>query len=448
MRTPTFRGTAAGALLALSTACAGGGALRVSDATPEAIPALEAQRAMQPADAAARARLGVAYFRANRLDDARRELDTATTLDPANGLAAIYLGMTAEGQGDFPAARGAYEQYVAVSRSRDLRGTARSRLALLGRRQLEFEARQALAAEATLTQAPPEANTVAVMPFTYSGTNTDVQPLTRGFAQLVITDLARSRQVRVLERERMQAMLDEMRLGAEGQATAETAVRSGRLLRAARVVQGTLTDIGDNLRAEAAVVDVNTAGVSATADATDRLNRLFDLQKNLVFRIFADLGIQLTDAEREAINRRPTQNLQAFLAYSRGLEAEDRGDFAGATQFFGQAMRLDPSFAAAQSASTQSSDLQTASQQSVSDVDVQATAQEDVEGGTGPSQETMRSAVDNALANVAPPSNAVDNTTQTSGGEPPAEKQPQAESGGVEGVKAPTGRIIIVIPRP
>ena len=43
-------------------ACAGGGALRVSDVTPQSIPALESARAQRPTDAATLSRLGVAYF--------------------------------------------------------------------------------------------------------------------------------------------------------------------------------------------------------------------------------------------------------------------------------------------------------------------------------------------------------------------------------------------------
>ncbi len=442
----SFRGWMFGSMLVLAGGCAGGGALRLGEATPEAIPALEAERAQNPADSRVLARLGVAYFRAQQYDSARAVLDSAWARDSQNGLAAIYLGMTAEAQGDFPAARQAYERYLTVSRSRDLGGTARSRLALLGRRQLEFEARQALVAEATLTQTPPEPSTVAVMPFAYTGTNEDVRPLTRGFAQLVITDLARSRQVTVLERERMQAMLDEMQLSEQGRATPESAVRSGRLLRAARVVQGSLVDIGDNLNATAAVVDVATAVVPTPAQASDQLSRLFDLEKQLVFQIFEGLGIQLTDAEREAVNQRPTQNLQAFLAYSRGLEAGDRGDFQNAAQFFSQAARLDPGFQAAQQGQQQSTDLQAASQQTVGDVDVQAAQQERVESGAGPTTETRQDALTNAMNGVNPPSGAV--TQQRGGTDPPAPKDTQAESGGVDRLGPSLGRFILVIVRP
>src|SRR5262249_48647567 len=59
------------------------------------------------------------------------------------------------------------------------------------------------------------------------------------------------------------------------------------------------------------------------------------------------LGIALSPAEQRAIAERPTADLQAFLAFSRGLEAEDQGRFEDAALFYQQAATRDPAFAAA-----------------------------------------------------------------------------------------------------
>jgi hypothetical protein len=42
-----------------------------------------------------------------------------------------------------------------------------------------------------------------------------------------------------------------------------------------------------------------------------------------------------------------TQSLAAFLAYSRGLAAEDAGDFSRAAAYFSEAVQTDPGFQAA-----------------------------------------------------------------------------------------------------
>lgn len=428
--------------------CAGGGALKVSDITPQSIPALEEARAARPADANTLGRLGVAYFKAERFADARQVLDSAVARDARNGIAAIYLGMATEAVGDFPAAQLAYTHYIAIARSGDLKEMARRRLALVGRHEREFQARQALAHEATLAQLPPDANTVAVMPFSYSGTNREIQPLTRGLAQLVVTDLAKSRQIRVLEREQMQAILSEIQLADSGAVDQRTALRSGRLLRAARVVQGTIAEVGSDLRVDAAVVDVASAGVAGSAGASDALDRLFDLEKQVVFSIFGTLGIQLSDQERAAINQRPTQNVQAFLAYSRGLEAEDNGDFNGAREAYGEAAGLDPSFRAATQGASAAGDLSIAAQQTTVQVEAVVVQNQAAEGGAGVTDEARHDALQQATDNTAPTQTAQTNTEQTQQQTQAPNRQPGAETTNTQGPRPPTGTVVIVIRRP
>ncbi len=442
---------------AVAMGCAGGGGgLRVADITPEQIPQLEAQRAERPGNPMTLTRLGVAYFKLERYADARPPLDSAVQLDPRNGIAAVYLGMTTEALGDFPAARAAYQQYIGVSRSRELRATAERRLRLVGRRELEWQARQALAAESTIAGTPPDENTIAVMPFAYTGTNAEIQPLTRGMAQLLITDLARSRQLRVLERERTQAMLDEMRLGADQRADPASAVRSGRLLRAERVVQGSLADLDGQLRVDATVVAVASADVTTPPSQTDELNRLFDIEKALVFAIFERLGIPLTDAERAAINQRPTQNMQAFLAFSRGLEAEDAGNFEEAANNFRQASQIDPNFRQAQTSASQASDLSVAASQTVNQVEQVVVQNANVEAAA-PEAPAQQSALTNATDGTngtttgTTDQNTTTTTTQTpptSGGQQPSAKDATAQGTGTERPTGTVARVSITIRRP
>jgi len=66
------------------------------------------------------------------------------------------------------------------------------------------------------------------------------------------------------------------------------------------------------------------------------MEQLLDAQKQVVFQLLDRLGVQLTPAERTSLQERPTKDLQAFLLYSRGLAAEDAGDFGGAANLFNQ----------------------------------------------------------------------------------------------------------------
>ncbi len=307
----------------------------------------EAQRA-QPGSFAVNRSLGIGYYRLGRYREANAALQTAAQRDPNDGTTALYLGLVSEELGDLDAAKRAYSTYLTVGRTSRVRRQLQSRLAALTRRELTEEAKRIVADEQALGAVAGPPTTVAVLPLRFTGTDSSLRPLGRGLAELLSTDLARSKQLTVLERARIQAVLDELALQRSGQTDSATNVRAGRLLRAGRLVQGTLLQVDSSqLRVDAAVVDVGTMQVSGIAQGADQLEQLFALEKRIALELFDELGVQLTVAERNAIEQRPTRSLAAFLAYSRGLTAEDEGRYDDASRFYRDAVRLDPDFGTA-----------------------------------------------------------------------------------------------------
>ena len=76
----------------------------------------------------------------------------------------------------------------------------------------------------------------------------------------------------------------------------------------------------------------------------DVLKNLFKMEKDLVFGMIAEMGIELTPNETAKIQRIPTKNIQAFLAYCTGLEMEDTGNYTAAVQYYQNAVTIDPGF--------------------------------------------------------------------------------------------------------
>ena len=328
-------------LLALVTGCA-------SRPAGNAITRLEARRDANPNAAKTLRALGIAYYRAGRYADAQRVLGRANELAASDGVTALYLGMAAEETGDFATARGAYESYVRHGRTSRVRSRLRGRLALLARRQLEADAKAAVAREASLAGTPGSPRTVAVLPLDFAGRDSSLAPLGAGLSDLLITDLSRVSQLTVVERQRLDALLDEVNRSASGRVDSATAVRSGRLVRAGRLVRGTITQPdGRALRADAAVVDVATARTAGPVNADFTIEAVLDAEKRMVFAILQQLGVTPTPAERAVIEQRPTKSLAAFLAYSRGVAAENAGRWDDATRHFGDAVRQDPGFSTA-----------------------------------------------------------------------------------------------------
>jgi TolB-like protein len=310
---------------------------------------LEAQSAARPGAASTHRALGVAYYKNDRIADARRELAEAARLDPRDGVTALYLGLTAEAQDDLPAARAAYSSYMKVGRTRSVRSQLETRLAALQRREIADAAKLAVAREREIGASDPPTRSVAVLPFSFVGSDTTYRPLERGFAELVAADLARIPELTVVERIRVQAILDEIALQQSGSTDAASAVRAGRLTQAGSLVSGQLAMTGNQIRATPAVISVRTSEVQSTGSpAAMSIDQLFDLQDQVVFGIVEHFGIRLTTAQRNAITMRPTRSLQAFLAYSRGLTAEEHGSFDDAARFYQDASRIDPGFSRAE----------------------------------------------------------------------------------------------------
>ena len=284
---------------------------------------------------------------AGRCDTAVVAATAGQMLAPTDVLGPMVIGRCQE-QGGRPDL--AYATYTDFARrypqARGIAGVrALAQLAL--RAQATQTAKLAISREATLTTLAPEPSTLAVLPVTIAG-DSSLQPLSRGLAELITTDLALVRNLRLLERVQIGTLLDELQLGASGRADPATAARVGRLLRAERMVQGVaaITENGP-VRMSAAVVRGN-GEVRAGAQVNGTFKQLLDLEKQLVFGIATQLGIQLTEAERQRILREGPKNLTAFLAYSEGLEALDRGDYHAAAASFSAAAHADPSFQQAQ----------------------------------------------------------------------------------------------------
>lgn len=342
--------------------------------SPAEIPGLEARLAVDPEDAPTAVRLAHAYWEVDRLDEARALLERTVRLHPDQPLAAFLLGVTYEESGMYAEARTLYRTYLDHGASPRLREELSRRLPLLQRRQLEAEVRAALTREAELADTPPVPWTVAVMPFHFIGEDPRLGPLGRALAEMLVTDLSQTDRLRVLERTQIQYLLDEMGLADAGLADPSTAARAGRILGAERAVHGSMDGGEPSLRLETAIVRISGIpwpGERATdtdrpdllrLSETDALARIFDMQERLALRIYASLGIELTPTERERVTRRRTENLMAILAYGRGLEAEDAGNFAAAVGHFAEATALDPDFEEAREAEARASALLAASQ--------------------------------------------------------------------------------------
>ncbi|MBE0617732.1 MAG: hypothetical protein IH608_07385 [Proteobacteria bacterium] len=203
-------------------------------------------------------------------------------------------------------------------------------------------ARQVLQQEQSIEAEAPR-NTVGVLYFRNRTGDPAVDPMQKGLALMLITDLAAVRQLQVVERVRLQALLEELGLGKTGLVEEGSAPRVGRLLGTHWLVGGQLLSASQGrIGAAAEVVDVPKAD-SATLTAVEAdPAEFFRLEKDVLFQIIENLRVELEPAQRSRLRIPCSQSTTALLDLFRAVDASDGGDYEGAALFYESALRKDP----------------------------------------------------------------------------------------------------------
>lgn len=322
-----------------------------NDEYQEAINLLNQAEQESPEDYKIKRDLGVAFFKTEQYDQAIAKLNEAKALKANDGKTVFYLGLSYEAKGELAAAINEYKNYRNLSKAGGFKKEISKRIAQLSNEKISQEINQAISQEEALdVEAIPE-NTVAVLYFKNMSESKDLDPLQKGLAQMLITDLSKANDLTVVERIKLQKLLEELELGSTALVEQSTAPRVGKLIGARKLVNGGFTDLAEeNVRIDASLAETATTEISQVDEVTGKLDAIFKLEKNLAFRIIDDLGITLSQEEREAIEKIPTESLLAFMAYSKGLDYEDRGMFDEAKAEYQKAVELDPNFELAKEA--------------------------------------------------------------------------------------------------
>lgn len=98
---------------------------------------------------------------------------------------------------------------------------------------------------------------------------------------------------------------------------------------------------------EGAIIDSRSSRSLGVVSERGDINALFRAQKAMTFGILRASGIsleQLAPELRARIERFATTNVEAFRAFSQGLDLKDQGKFVEAKAQFARAAQLDPGF--------------------------------------------------------------------------------------------------------
>jgi TolB-like protein len=197
------------------------------------------------------------------------------------------------------------------------------------------------------TAPAPEADgsgkpSIAVLPFTTRSTSEEDRFFSDGMHDDLLTQLAKIGSLKVLSRTSVMEYRD----------TTKNLREIGEELGAAHILEGAVQRAGQQVRINMQLIDAKT-DEHLWAETYDRelsVDNLFAIQSEIAVAITEALHATLSPAERDALGRRLTDNLEALEAYRRSRLLSEffiDKDLELAEMEIRHALKLDPDFAEA-----------------------------------------------------------------------------------------------------
>ncbi|MEQ1887454.1 MAG: CsgG/HfaB family protein [Bryobacteraceae bacterium] len=164
--------------------------------------------------------------------------------------------------------------------------------------------------------------------------------LSKGLSAMLVTDLMGSPGVRIVERERIQFLLDELKMQKSEYFDQSAAVKVGKLLGAHNLVLGSFSKIDKNtMRIDARWVKTETGEIIKSEKIEGRPSQLAKMQNELSAKVASWMGVEMASAPKD-----DKQPIEAVLAYTRGLNLEDEMQLTAAYEAYKEALAADPKF--------------------------------------------------------------------------------------------------------
>lgn len=191
-------------------------------------------------------------------------------------------------------------------------------------------------------QALTAGHTLAVLYFHNRSGDSGLDPLRKGFSIMLMTDLARVKELQLVERVKLQALAEEIGLGGSGLVESGTAPRLGRMLGARYLIGGDFfRDDIEKIRVRSDLVNVPEEKIFDRVQGVDALDRLFALEKDMLFRIIAALRIEITPERKKLLMEPVSTSFPALMFFFRGIDKSDHGDYEAAAALYKKALAED-----------------------------------------------------------------------------------------------------------
>jgi len=192
---------------------------------------------------------------------------------------------------------------------------------------------------------------IAIMPFTNISGLKEHDWLCTGIAESISTKMGSLPYFSLVERLRLAEAMKEIELGQTGLISESTATQTGQMAGAEELVIGSFQVVGQTIRINARFLKVEEATAHTTAEATGKMDEIFELQDKIVASFLANMSLPLNDQEKSLLTAKPTNSAEAFQLYSRAMDTYTPEGKAQSDEqriaLLDQSTRIDPNFAPA-----------------------------------------------------------------------------------------------------
>jgi TolB-like protein len=190
----------------------------------------------------------------------------------------------------------------------------------------------------------PDKPSIAVLPFENMSGDPEQEYFADGMVDEIITALSRFRQLFIIARNSTFTYKDR----------AIDVKQVGRELGVRYVLEGSVRKAANRVRITAQLIDATTSAHLWADRFNGGLEDIFDLQDQVTESVVGSIAPKLEQAEIERAKRKPTESLDAYDYYLRGIATihgpggeQSRETIDEALRLFQKAIELDPYFASA-----------------------------------------------------------------------------------------------------
>jgi TolB-like protein/Tfp pilus assembly protein PilF len=188
---------------------------------------------------------------------------------------------------------------------------------------------------------------IAVLPFENLSDEKENAYFADGIQDDVLTNLSKIGELKVISRTSV--------MPYRGKASNVREI--GKALGVATILEGSVRRIGNRVRVNVQLINADTDEHIWAEDYDRDLTDVFAIQTDLAQKIVGQLQAKLSPGEKEQIQRKPTENGEAYLAFVQAHNLscafEDFDKLKQSEQLYERAIELDPNFALALAWSSQ-----------------------------------------------------------------------------------------------